>query len=213
LRARAGRLLRCEGTDASASRDQRRFLYRAGGVRHALPGRIGGTPISTCASSATTLGGVQAIHPLLRTTSTYPLSITGAQPPSALMHDRASSLGALTTLLRRTGISDPSRRLDYELELGIWIGAGNATRRSPSIREADSHVSGFLPAHAGLRATSSRRTDSALSLSRPRRPTARSIAQAAPRRPGERRILWPCQSRVVEADRHPASLSGMMACR
>ncbi|AHL75467.1 fumarylacetoacetase [Stutzerimonas stutzeri] len=37
----------------------------------------------------------------------------------------------------------PSKRLDYELELGIWIGQGNARGESISIGEASSHVAGF----------------------------------------------------------------------
>lgn len=37
----------------------------------------------------------------------------------------------------------PSKRLDHELELGIWIGPGNARGESIPIREASSHVAGF----------------------------------------------------------------------
>ncbi|MCP9338956.1 fumarylacetoacetase [Stutzerimonas xanthomarina] len=37
----------------------------------------------------------------------------------------------------------PSKRLDHELELGIWIGQGNARGESIPIGEASSHVAGF----------------------------------------------------------------------
>lgn len=37
----------------------------------------------------------------------------------------------------------PSKRLDHELELGIWIGPGNARGESIPIDEASSHVAGF----------------------------------------------------------------------
>jgi fumarylacetoacetase len=37
----------------------------------------------------------------------------------------------------------PSRRLDYELELGIWIGPGNALGEPIPIGEADAHIAGF----------------------------------------------------------------------
>jgi fumarylacetoacetase len=37
----------------------------------------------------------------------------------------------------------PSRRLDYELELGIWIGRGNELGQSIPIGEADEHIAGF----------------------------------------------------------------------
>lgn len=37
----------------------------------------------------------------------------------------------------------PSRRLDYELELGIWIGPGNALGEPIAIGAADAHIAGF----------------------------------------------------------------------
>jgi fumarylacetoacetase len=37
----------------------------------------------------------------------------------------------------------PSRRLDYELELGIWIGVGNELGSSIPIGEASDHIAGF----------------------------------------------------------------------
>ena len=37
----------------------------------------------------------------------------------------------------------PSRRLDYELELGVWIGAGNALGEPIAIGEAGAHIAGL----------------------------------------------------------------------
>jgi fumarylacetoacetase len=37
----------------------------------------------------------------------------------------------------------PSRRLDYELELGVWIGPGNALGEPIPIDEAEDHIAGF----------------------------------------------------------------------
>ncbi|MEO5972846.1 MAG: fumarylacetoacetase [Sphingomicrobium sp.] len=37
----------------------------------------------------------------------------------------------------------PSRRLDYELELGLWIGRGNALGEPIPIAEASGHIAGF----------------------------------------------------------------------
>ncbi|WP_420137123.1 fumarylacetoacetase [Sphingomonas sp.] len=37
----------------------------------------------------------------------------------------------------------PSRRLDYELELGIWVGQGNALGRPIPIGEAQGHIAGY----------------------------------------------------------------------
>jgi fumarylacetoacetase len=37
----------------------------------------------------------------------------------------------------------PSRRLDYELELGIWIGEGNELGSPISVRDAGGHIAGY----------------------------------------------------------------------
>ena len=37
----------------------------------------------------------------------------------------------------------PSRRLDYELELGLWIGRGNELGQPIPIAEADQHIAGY----------------------------------------------------------------------
>jgi fumarylacetoacetase len=37
----------------------------------------------------------------------------------------------------------PTRRLDYELELGVWVGPGNALGESVPIAEAEDHLAGF----------------------------------------------------------------------
>lgn len=37
----------------------------------------------------------------------------------------------------------PARRLDYELELGVWIGPGNALGKPFPIAEANEHIAGF----------------------------------------------------------------------
>ena len=37
----------------------------------------------------------------------------------------------------------PSRRLDYELELGIWIGEGNELGQPIPVREAPDHIAGY----------------------------------------------------------------------
>ncbi len=37
----------------------------------------------------------------------------------------------------------PCRNLDYELELGVWIGPGNALGEPIPIGEADEHIAGF----------------------------------------------------------------------
>lgn len=69
-------------------------------------------------------------------------------------HGRSSSIVASGTAIRRpegqrkgpndaTPAFGPSRRLDYELELGVWIGPGNALGTPIAIGDAHSHIAGF----------------------------------------------------------------------
>jgi fumarylacetoacetase len=69
-------------------------------------------------------------------------------------HGRASSVRPSGTPVRRpngqTKAPDaalptmrPSRRLDYELELGVWIGPGNALGEPAPISEAARHIAGY----------------------------------------------------------------------
>jgi fumarylacetoacetase len=67
-------------------------------------------------------------------------------------HGRASSVMPSGTTFRRpsgqrsTGnavVFEPSARLDYELELGIWIAEGNPIGEPVPIAEADARVAGF----------------------------------------------------------------------
>ena len=69
-------------------------------------------------------------------------------------HGRASSIRPSGAPVRRphgqrkppnadVPVFEPSRRLDYELELGIWIGPGNALGESIAISEAAGHIAGY----------------------------------------------------------------------
>ena len=69
-------------------------------------------------------------------------------------HGRASSVIASGTPFKRpngqrkppdapTPDFGPSRRLDYELEMGVWIGPGNALGEPIPIGEAHRHVAGY----------------------------------------------------------------------
>jgi fumarylacetoacetase len=69
-------------------------------------------------------------------------------------HGRASTVRASGTDVRRplgqtlpAGASEPTfgpcARLDYELELGIWIGQGNALGEPIAIGDAAEHIAGF----------------------------------------------------------------------
>ena len=69
-------------------------------------------------------------------------------------HGRASSIRVSGVPVRRpvgqrkppeadSPIVGPTTRLDYELELGVWIGAGNELGTSVPIGEAAEHIAGF----------------------------------------------------------------------
>jgi fumarylacetoacetase len=69
-------------------------------------------------------------------------------------HGRASSIRPSGTPVRRpkgqlksaeasTPSFGPSQRLDYELELGIWIGPGNTLGEPIPVNEAPEHVAGY----------------------------------------------------------------------
>jgi fumarylacetoacetase len=69
-------------------------------------------------------------------------------------HGRASSILPSGTSLRRPKgqskspdkelpVVGPSRRLDYELELGVWIGHGNALGEPVGIADAAQHIAGY----------------------------------------------------------------------
>lgn len=69
-------------------------------------------------------------------------------------HGRASSVRVSATSVRRPNGQrkpgretepsfGPSRNLDYEMELGIWIGAGNALGAPIPMAEAAEHIAGF----------------------------------------------------------------------
>ncbi|MDF3936462.1 fumarylacetoacetase [Pseudomonas citronellolis] len=69
-------------------------------------------------------------------------------------HGRASTVVASGAAVRRPNGQTlapgaeapsfgPSKRLDYELELGIWIGAGNEMGEAIGIGQAEQHVAGY----------------------------------------------------------------------
>jgi fumarylacetoacetase len=69
-------------------------------------------------------------------------------------HGRASSIRPSGEPVRRpmgqrkapdddTPTFDPSRRLDYELEIGVWVGTGNSLGAPIPIGRTDEHIAGF----------------------------------------------------------------------
>jgi fumarylacetoacetase len=115
-------------------------------IEHALPARIGDyTDFYTSIHHATAVGRLfRPDQPLLPNYRWLPIGY----------HGRCSSIGVSGQQFRRPlgqrlpapgqpPILEPSGRLDYELELGVFVGAGNALGTRISIDEGESHVFGL----------------------------------------------------------------------
>jgi fumarylacetoacetase len=147
LRSAASQLLDAKGSDRrriEAISD--RVLRRAAECVMHLPARIGDyTDFYVGIHHATNVGKVfRPDNPLLPNYKHVPIGY----------HGRSSSIVPSGTTIRFPSgqLKDadasaptfgPSRRLDYELELGIWVGTGNNLGDTIPINEADSHVAGF----------------------------------------------------------------------
>jgi fumarylacetoacetase len=143
LRARLSDLL-AAGSPAQAQLEK--LLYPAACCTLDLPAVIGDyTDFYVGIHHATNVGRLfRPDSPLLPNYKYLPIGY----------HGRASSIVPSGTPVRRPKgqskppgqdlpVVGPSRRLDYELELGIWIGAGNALGEPIGIAEAAQHVAGY----------------------------------------------------------------------
>jgi fumarylacetoacetase len=143
LRARLSELLR-EGSPARATLEP--MLLDAAACEAHLPAAIGDyTDFYVGIHHATNVGKLfRPDNPLMPNYKHVPIGY----------HGRASSILPSGVAFRRpngqTKAPDadapsfgPSRRLDYELEIGIWIGPGNPQGTPIPIAEAPSHIAGF----------------------------------------------------------------------
>lgn len=143
LRRRISALL-AEGSPEEAR--ARACLHPAGACTLHLPARIGDyTDFYVGIHHATEVGKLfRPDNPLLPNYKHVPIGY----------HGRASSIRPSGTPLRRpsgqtkapdaaTPVFGPSRRLDYELELGVWVGPGNEQGEPVPVAEAASHIAGF----------------------------------------------------------------------
>jgi len=143
LRARLSELL-AEG--AAEAEKLEGALHRAAGCTMHLPAHIGDyTDFYVGIHHATNVGkAFRPDSPLLPNYKYVPIGY----------HGRASSVRPSGTPVRRPngqrkppGEAEPSfgpsERLDYELELGVWIGPGNELGRPIPITEAAEHIAGF----------------------------------------------------------------------
>lgn len=147
LRRRLSQILDEAGPDASKMTSLApKLLHKAADCTLELPAAIGDyTDFFAGIHHATNTGRMfRPDNPLLPNYKHVPIAY----------HGRASSILPSGAPVRRPNGQrkrpdesapsfGPSRNLDYELELGIWIGPGNALGRPIPIGEAADHIVGF----------------------------------------------------------------------
>ncbi|NUU03367.1 fumarylacetoacetase [Herbaspirillum robiniae] len=143
LRAALSHALR---TGSAHQRELAACLVPQAAAEHAIPAHVGDyTDFYTSIHHATTIGKLfRPDNPLLPNYKWVPIGY----------HGRASSLGVSGQQFRRpvgqtkapdaeTPTFGPCKRLDYELEVGIFIGAGNALGEPVAMDDAEGKVFGL----------------------------------------------------------------------
>jgi len=143
LRAQVFALLE-EGSEFAAQAT--RCLHHAPYCAVLLPVRIGDyTDFYAGIQHATNVGALfRPDNPLLPNYKHVPIGYHGRASsvvPSG--HDVRRPNGQRKSAADPLPSFGPSRNLDYELELGIWIGSGNALGEPVPIGEAAEHVAGY----------------------------------------------------------------------
>jgi 2-keto-4-pentenoate hydratase/2-oxohepta-3-ene-1,7-dioic acid hydratase in catechol pathway len=147
LRRRLGEILDAECPErAQIEALSSRLIHRADDCRLELPASIGDyTDFFAGIHHATNAGKLfRPDNPLLPNYKYVPIGY----------HGRASSITVSEATLRRPngqrkGATEtipsfgPSRSLDYELELGVWIGPGNELGTPIAVADAANHIAGF----------------------------------------------------------------------
>jgi len=147
LRHAAGDILDAEGKDRARIEGLRAdFIHSAAGCRLELPAQVGDyTDFFAGIHHATNAGKLfRPDNPLLPNYKHLPVGY----------HGRASSIVSSGTPVRRpsgqrkaaseqTPSFGPSRSLDFELELGVWIGPGNELGSPIAVTNAADHIAGF----------------------------------------------------------------------
>jgi fumarylacetoacetase len=147
LRRRAGEILDADGAERQRVEPLRgRILHQAVDCMLHMPARVGDyTDFYAGIHHADNVGRqFRPDNPLLPNYKYVPIGY----------HGRASSVRVSGTEVRRPNgqrkpatetvpTFGPCRNLDYELELGIWVGPGNALGEPIAISEAASQIAGF----------------------------------------------------------------------
>src|SRR5262245_10959102 len=147
LRRRLSEILDADGPERARIEGLRaRLLHRAADCRLELPAAVGDyTDFFAGIHHATNAGKLfRPDNPLLPNYKYVPIGY----------HGRASSIAVSDATLRRPNGQRkssteavpsfaPSRSLDYELELGVWIGPDNELGTPIAMADAPNHVAGF----------------------------------------------------------------------
>ena len=147
LRARVSLFLR-EGTPESArAQADAELLVPMSAVQMAMPAEVGDyTDFYASIDHATNVGSMfRPDNPLLPNYKHVPIGY----------HGRASSLVVSGTPVRRPQgqtsakpegppVFGPSARMDYELEVGAFVAAGNAMGSSIPLSDAEKHIAGLV---------------------------------------------------------------------
>lgn len=147
LRTRLSGILDAKGSDRQRVEEiSNRLLHQARNCLLHLPAQVGDyTDFYVGIHHATNVGRLfRPDSPLLPNYKYVPIGYHGRASsivPSGTPISRPS--GQLKSPDKATPTYRPTQRLDYELELGIWIGLGNAPGEPIRIEDADQHVAGF----------------------------------------------------------------------
>jgi fumarylacetoacetase len=120
-------------------------LVSQSAAEFAVPARIGDyTDFYTSIHHATAVGRLfRPDDPLLPNYKWMPIGYHGRSSSIGVSPQQfARPIGQILPPGAATPIVAPSRRLDYELELGVFIGSGNALGSRIAIDNAESHVFG-----------------------------------------------------------------------
>ncbi|MEO5672355.1 MAG: fumarylacetoacetase [Ramlibacter sp.] len=149
LRRRLCELLDAAGAASDTARKRAsEFLHDAYECRMQLPARIGSYSDFNAGIHHSARGGIR------RGRSMDDALLPNYRHVPIGYHGRASSICVSGTPVRRPNgqfrvpgndapVFGPSRKMDFELELGIWIGRGSELGEAVSIEDAADHIAGY----------------------------------------------------------------------
>ncbi|GGP19052.1 fumarylacetoacetase [Silvimonas iriomotensis] len=143
LRLALSRALRAGAPAAAVLADA---LVPQSAVEYALPAQIGDyTDFYTSIHHATHVGALfRPDNPLLPNYKWVPIGYHGRASSIGISGQQfARPLGQTLPAGAATPELGPARRMDYELELGVFIGKGNAAGQRIALDRADEHVFGL----------------------------------------------------------------------